>query len=183
LPRLFVAVDIPEPIKTDLAALASTVAGARCVGAAEIHLTLRFIGEIDPHTFAAIKNALSEIGFPQFPLSLRGVGHFPPHGHPRVLWVGLDAGRELTLLQQEIESALKRSGIPGEERRFSPHITLARFKEPSSAAVARFEASYRELAFPPFEVNEFILYSSVLSPRGAVHSKEAVYSCSGTASL
>jgi 2'-5' RNA ligase len=92
-----------------------------------------------------------------------------------VLWVGLEQRPELILLQQQIETALLQAGIPAEERPFSPHITLARLKETPSSVVARFEAAHRGLTFPPFEVNEFILYSSTLTPRGAIHNKEEVY--------
>ena len=175
MPRLFVAIDLPEPVKPPLSRLASEVSGAKLVGTGELHLTLRFIGEVDEDTCSAIKTALSAVSFTRFPMSLLGVGHFPPYGYPRVLWVGVEHRYELLLLQKDVESALQQTGIPAEERRFSPHITLARLKGTPSAMVTRFEASHRDLYFPPFEVAEFILYSSVLTPHGAVHSKEAVY--------
>ena len=175
MPRLFVAIDLPEPVKSPLSHMSGEIPGVKWVGAAEIHLTLRFIGEVDLRTCSRIKSALSGVSFVPFSLSLSGVGHFPPHGHPRVLWVGLEQRPELVLLQQRIEATLLQAGIPAEERPFSPHITLARLKETPAAVVARFEAAHRGLTFPPFEVNEFILYSSVLTPRGAIHNKEAVY--------
>lgn len=175
MPRLFVAIDLPEPVKNPLSHMSGEIPGVKWAGAAEIHLTLRFIGEVDLRTCSRIKTALSAVSFVPFTLSVSGVGHFPPHGHPRVLWVGLEQRPELILLQQQIEAALLQAGIPAEGRPFSPHITLARLKETPSSVVARFEAAHRGLTFPPFEVNEFILYSSVLTPRGAIHNKEAVY--------
>lgn len=178
MPRLFIAIDLPERVKFALSQLAGEVPGARWVGASEIHLTLRFIGEISPQVLSSIKSALTSVSFSPFMLSLSGVGHFPPHGHPRVLWVGLEKGPELVSLQKRIESAVQQAAIPPEERPFSPHITLARLKETPAAAVARFEAAHRGLAFVPFPVEEFILYSSILTPRGAIHKKEAVYRCS-----
>lgn len=175
MPRLFIAIDLPESLKASLCNMFCEIPGARWVGAAEIHLTLRFIGEVAPSTFAQIKSALSTISFAPFPLSLAGVGHFPPKGHPRVLWVGLERSSELFRLQRDIEIALQGAGVPAEERPFSPHITLARLKDPSPALVARFEAAHSGTAFAPFETDRFVLYSSVLTPRGAIHKKEQLY--------
>ena len=175
MPRLFVAIDLPETVKSSLSQISGEMAGAKWVAGAEIHLTLRFIGEVDPETFSRIRKKLSAVSSPPFALSLTGVGHFPPHGHPRVLWVGLEPRPELVLLQQQVEAALQQTGIAAEERPFSPHITLARLKETPASAVARFETLHAGLALPPFEVPEFILYSSVLTPRGAIHRKEEIY--------
>lgn len=175
MPRLFIAIDLPEQVKHPLSQMAGEIPGAKWVAAAEIHLTLRFIGEVPPGTCSSIMSALSGVSFAPFALSVSGIGHFPPHGHPRVLWVGLERHPELIRLQQQIEAVLLQTGIAAEDRPFSPHITLARLKETPSPAVARFEAVHRGLAFPPIEVTEFVLYSSVLTPRGAVHHKEAVY--------
>lgn len=175
--RLFVAIDLPEQIKRTLARFSSEIPSARWVGSEELHLTMRFIGEVDQETFSSIKTVLAGVKFPAFPLSICGVGHFPPGRHPRVLWVGLGPCDPLIQLQQEIEIALLDAGITADERPFSPHITLARFKESVPAAVERFEKAHLEFACPSFEVNHFILYSSVLTPRGAIHTKEAVYRC------
>lgn len=177
MPRLFVAVELPEQVKAELSRLARRISGARCVGASELHLTLRFIGEVDEASVALIKKALSDVRFSSFPLALKGVGHFPPHGQPRVLWVGLETHPELIRLQQQVEDALQRAGLPPETRGFSPHITLARFKEPRAREVAAFEAEHKGLAYPPTDVTEFILFSSVLSPKGATHTRECVYCC------
>jgi 2'-5' RNA ligase len=94
-----------------------------------------------------------------------------------VLWVGLGPCDPLIQLQQDIEIALLDAGTTADERHFSPHITLARFKESVPAAVERFEKAHLDFTCPSFEVNHFILYSSVLTPRGAIHTKEAVYRC------
>ncbi len=175
LPRLFVAIDLPEEIKASLSQLSCAVPGARWVSPSEIHLTLRFIGDVEPQTVAKIKKALSGIQFTSFPLRVAGVGHFPPRGLPRVLWLGLEPRPELMELQQRIESALQQAGVPPEERPFSPHITLARLKETPPAAVASFESLHRALDSPPFPVREYVLYSSVLTPKGAIHRKEEIY--------
>jgi len=177
MPRLFIAVDLPAALKTAFSGFSGELPLARWVSPEELHLTLRFIGEVDQGTLSAISSALSRIRFAPFPLTLGGVGHFPPGQRPRVLWVGLAPCPALMQLQMELELALLEIGIPAEGRRFSPHLTLARLKETLPAAVSAFEIRHRDLACPPFEVGEFILYSSLLTAKGAIHSKEAVYSC------
>lgn len=177
MPRLFVAVDLPEAVKATLAGLPRDLPGARWVGAEELHLTLRFIGEVDQRTFLAVKEALAAVRFSAFPLTLCRVGHFPPRKIPRVLWVGMDQSEPLAGLQQQVELALVDAAIPPDDRPFSPHITLARFKETTSSAVGIFEKAHADFVCPSFEVTEFILYSSVLTPKGAIHTKEAIYPC------
>ena len=177
MPRLFVAIDIPEAIRNALTRLAGELPAARWVPEEQLHLTLRFIGEVGPQTCSAITGALSGLSFPRFSLALSGVGHFPPGKHPRVLWVGMEPNDALTRLHQEVELALLSTDIAPDERRFSPHLTLARLKDTAPGAVSWFEARHAELAFPPFEVSEAVLYSSVLTNQGAIHSREAAIRC------
>ena len=180
MPRLFVAIDLPPRVKTVLAELSPELPGVRWVSQQELHLTLRFLGEVSEANCSTVKGALSSVGFASFPLAIRGVGHFPPTGHPRVLWVGLTPCQELLQLQLEIERVLNGVDVPAEQRRFSPHVTLARLKDTPVAALNRFETRHVELACPSFEASEFILYASTLSRQGAIHSKEAVYPCRQT---
>ena len=177
MPRLFVAIDIPEEIKETLGRLVRELPVAHWVPADQIHLTLRFIGEVGEQACAAIKGALLGLSFHSFPLSLQGTGHFPPGRRPRVLWVGMQSSEALLALRQELELALTDVGIPPDERPFSPHLTLARLRETAPAAVSHFELRHGTLDFPPFEVREVVLYSSVLSNRGALHSREAALRC------
>jgi len=177
MPRLFVAIDIPEEIKQDLARLTGELPGAAWVPAGQIHLTLRFIGEVGPQPFAAVKAALSGLRFTGFPLAIRGTGHFPPGRHPRVLWAGVEPSDGLDRLYGELGLSLLAAGIPPEERPFSPHITLARLKESAPARVSSFEGRHGGLAYPPLPVREVVLYSSTLKSEGAVHSKELTVRC------
>lgn len=179
MPRLFVAIDIPGQIKEALTQFTRELPAARWVPSDQIHLTLRFIGETGPQALAAIKGALAGIRFHSFKLALHGAGHFPPGKHPRVLWVGVEANPRLMELYQDLELALLEVGIPREERPFSPHLTLARLKTSAPAAVGGFESRHGELVFAPFEVREVILYSSVLTNEGAIHTREAVTPCQG----
>jgi RNA 2',3'-cyclic 3'-phosphodiesterase len=180
MPRLFLAIDLPDEIKASLTGFTRELPSAKWVGPEELHLTLRFIGEVDEKTCSLIKGALSKLSFEAFPLTLCGVGHFPPGKHPRVLWVGMDPSNSLMRLQQELELALIDAGIAPDERRFSPHITLARLKESAPGMVLRFETAHADLACAPFQVREFILFSSILTHQGAIHNKEAIYPCQGS---
>jgi len=173
--RLFVAVDLPECAKDQLAEVRCELPAARWVPVEQLHLTLRFIGEVDRATFQLIKKALASVHVDKFPLTLRGVGHFPPGKHPRVLWVGMDPAPQLLRLQQQVEDVLRELGLPGEERRFSPHITLARLQDAPAGAVTAFEARHQSFSCPPFTVDDFHLYSSVLGAKGATHHREATY--------
>ena len=173
--RLFVAIDLPEEIRKSVADIGRGLPGGRRVPLEQLHLTLRFIGEADNETFAAVRSALAGIMGSAFPMALRGVGHFPTGRHPRVLWVGLAESAPLMALRQEVELALIGAGIPPEERRFSPHLTLARLKETPPGQVIALEERYRDFDAGPFPVTEFHLYSSALTRNGAIHTREATY--------
>ncbi|TSK07413.1 MAG: RNA 2',3'-cyclic phosphodiesterase [Geobacter sp.] len=173
--RLFIAIELPGEIKKTLSSLCCDLPGIRWVPPDQIHLTLRFLGDVQPKEMTRLKEALAAIVFASFPLTVQGVGHFPSHGHPRVLWIGLENSSSLLDLQRRIETAVTGVGIIPEERGFSPHITIARIKENASAAVALFEAKHRQLSFPLFNVHDFMLFSSVLGPKGATHRKEKTF--------
>lgn len=177
--RLFVAIDLPEKVKEEVAGLAGSLPGGRWVPMEQLHLTLRFIGEVDEAQFQEIKSALTLVEGRAFPLALKGVGHFPSGKHPRVLWIGLEANELLPELYQRVESALAAAGISPEERRFSPHITIARLKETPATAVAAFEERHAPFQAGPFPVAEFHLYSSALTREGAIHTREATYPLAG----
>lgn len=173
--RLFIAIELPVEMKKTLSSYRCDLPGMRWVPSDQIHLTLRFLGDVPPKESARLKEALAAIAFAPFPLTVQGIGHFPHHGQPRVLWIGLEASPPLLELQGRIEAAVTGTGIVPDERRFSPHITIARIKENASAAVALFEAKHRQLCFPPFTVSDFILFSSVLGPAGATHRREETF--------
>lgn len=175
--RLFVALDLPEDVKDSLHWLCSefAVPGARWVSMEQLHLTLRFIGDADEERFQAIRNSLSLIRAPQFSLHMEGTGRFPPRGAPHVLWVGLSGSSTLLQIRKQVEEAVQLAGIPSENRPFSPHITLARLRDASSSAVNSFLERTKEFRTHPFTVSEFRLYSSTLTPKGAIHTCEASY--------
>jgi 2'-5' RNA ligase len=141
----------------------------------QIHLTLRFIGEVDSSSCGRITDALSEVRADPFELQVKGIGHFPPRRTPKVLWLGLDQSEPLLQLQRRVEAKLQQSGLTPEGRKFSAHITIARFNNPHLDKVAAFMAAHSLFELPPFRAKEFHLYSSFLTSGGAVHTLEASY--------
>lgn len=173
--RLFVSVELPDDVKATLARIGYDVPGARWLEPDELHLTVRFIGEVDGVLFADVLAALEEVRLAPFTLSLRSVGHFPPRGEPRILWAGLERSPELTALHNKVESALVRAGVEPEPRKFLPHVTLARLRGTPERAVGSFIALNGLHRSAPFAVHDFQLFSSNLSGKRAVHRQEAVY--------
>jgi len=172
--RLFTAIDLPAAIQDRLHQLGRQVHGARAVPADQLHLTLTFIGEVDDHLLPPIHQALAAIATPPFAIVLQGIGCFPSRGPARIVWAGVRDQPLLHHLHSLIETALVPCGIAGDTRIYSPHITLARIRTP-----AAFDRSFlhRHTAFTTEEiaVPEFVLYSSRLTPQGAIHTVERRY--------
>ncbi|OGQ97535.1 MAG: 2'-5' RNA ligase [Deltaproteobacteria bacterium RIFOXYD12_FULL_57_12] len=173
--RLFVAIDLPDDVRAGLADLCFGIPGAKWVPPEQIHLTLRFIGEVDGAIFQDISETLADLRTPGFSLRLKGVGHFPPRKPPRVLWVGVEPQPVLIQLRNKVETALIRLGLLPEGRKFAPHITLARLHNTPLNKIGNFLAGNSLFECPPFPVATFQLYSSVLTPKGAIHTIETVY--------
>jgi 2'-5' RNA ligase len=173
--RIFLALRLNEIAISLLKNLGGTAPGARPVPAEQIHLTMRFIGEVDGTVFKDIRERLLDLDSPVVTLAVKGVGHFPPRGAPRVLWAGIAPSAELMMLRNRINSLLRQCGIDHDPRKFHPHVTLARLKNTSAAKVAKFLTENHDLAVPPFRVNELTLFSSILSSKGAVHNVENRY--------
>ncbi len=173
--RLFVALDLPQTVKEQLALLCCGLPGARWERTEQLHLTLRFIGETDGTRRQEISEALAAVLCPPFSLQLKGVGFFPPRQEPHILWVGLEKSEPLLRLRQQIEAALKRIGVEPEGRKFMPHITLARLRGTSADKVGNWLVQHSLFTAPPVAVTAFRLYRSVLAPDGAKHFAEAEY--------
>lgn len=177
--RLFVSIELPDDVKHALSRLSGDVPGARWLQLDEMHLTVRFIGEVDGLVYDDVVAALDEVRVAPFELALRGVGHFPPRGEPRILWAGLERSDGLRVLHDRVESALVRAGVESEHRKFSPHVTVARLRGTPARAVGSFIAMNGLFRASPFEVREFHLFSSSLGAKRAVHSCEATYPLDG----
>jgi RNA 2',3'-cyclic 3'-phosphodiesterase len=177
MPRLFIAIDLPDAAKQQLGELCSGIDGAKWVKREQMHLTLRFIGDVDDASLAGIQNVLEKITAPSFEMHLEAVGQFPAKGKPRVTWAGVKAPAELSGLQTHISTALNTLGLPPEDYPFSPHITLARLKTPpSSESVRQFFARNAAFKTGAFPVSEYILFSSVLSAQGSRYQQEGIFS-------
>jgi 2'-5' RNA ligase len=173
--RLFVALDFPEQVRLELGRLCFGLKGAKWMTEDQLHLTVRFIGEVDGAVFRDIKEALQTVTAEPFDLELRGIGFFPPKRNPEILWVGTEKNPSLDHLRNKIESTIVRAGVPPEGRKFTPHVTLARLKETPVPHVARYIAQYGLFRVAPFPVSEFYLYSSFLGSEAAIHTIEATY--------
>lgn len=175
--RLFIAIDLPSSVRTQVANVCFGVPGVRWVTEDQIHLTLRFVGEVGDPTYHDLREMLTTVDVAPFTLTLEGAGFFPPRKNPRVLWVGVEANPSLLSLASEIESVVQSAGLPAEQRKFHPHITVARLK-PRAFTPERIipwlqaNALFRVADIP---VTEFHLYSSLLKPQGAVHRLEQTY--------
>ncbi|MGF1477761.1 MAG: RNA 2',3'-cyclic phosphodiesterase [Geminicoccaceae bacterium] len=176
MPRLFVALELPEWLRERLSILQQGLPDVRWVPPEQMHITLRFIGEVDRPTFHETMYALANVGTRPFDLELKGLGHFPPRGPLRQLWVGVVAHPELLHLKRRIDRALRDIGVEAEGRKFSPHVTLGRFRlPPPENRLASFLRRHGLFAAPAFPVSDFHLVSSALHPDGAIHEIEASY--------
>jgi 2'-5' RNA ligase len=172
--RLFVALQLPETVRERLVALQGGVPGARWANSDQMHLTLRFIGEVDGNVAHDIDDALAGIRAPSFTLELAGVGEFGGK-NPRALWAGVRPNEALAHLHKKIETALQRIGLPAESRKFSAHVTLARMKGAPQEKIVQFLTHYALFASGPFGIDDFVLFSSHLSHSGSIYHPERVY--------
>ena len=121
MPRLFIAIDLPEEIKEEMSHLCTGLPGARWVPDEQLHLTLRFIGEVDHSLVAELYSRLEEVKHKPFPLHIKGLGVFPNLSKPRVLWVGLKKRTALVELRKKVDSIVRKLDIPLEKS--SPHTS------------------------------------------------------------
>lgn len=177
--RAFIAIELPEELRDRLAREQSrfraAAPDARWTRPEGIHLTLKFLGEISNEQVTQVKEALDKIGpFEPFAIRAKGFGFFPDARRPRVFWAGLDAPPKLAQLAARIENAMAALGFTPENRAFSPHLTLARFKEPRpQPKLQALIAEQGEAALGGFDASEFYLWESKLSPQGAQYRKVA----------
>ena len=167
--RLFVALRPPKPMRERLLGLMGGVASARWQRDDQLHLTLRFVGEVDRHRASDIVAALGAVHHPRFPLALDGVGQFDRKGRIDALWVGITPHDAVKALRLKVEQALARVGVAPEGRAFLPHITIARFSRSAGALSALMPEGWT-VRSEPFEMGAFCLYESDLSHDGAVYS-------------
>jgi len=177
--RLFVGLEIPETVKSHLAMLMSGVGGARWQSAEQMHITLRFIGEVGQSRLPDINSALGRIRVPAFQLQLRGVDIFGEVNKPRSLWTGVEPAAPIQHLRDKVEQALVRTGLPGETRKFKPHLTLARFGREKPRRLADYLTGHNDFATVTFPVTEFVLFESLLGHTGSTYVPLERYALEG----
>jgi 2'-5' RNA ligase len=175
--RLFVALRPPEPVRELLLAAMNDDPGIRWQDDDQLHLTLAFLGEVDRRVEQDLADALASVSLPPFELQIRGVGHFERKGAPSALWAGLAPSEPLARLQQRVVGACRRSGLEPDRNAFRPHVTLARLNR-SSPPAGHWLAAHGTLRSEPWEVREFVLYESRLSPGGSIYEPLVSFSLS-----
>lgn len=169
--RLFVALTLPLAVRDVLEDLSEPLPGVSWTKAEQLHVTLRFVGDVPDDQLDALSVRLEKVQVAPFILPIEGIGTFPPGRPPRILWIGTGSGHpRLFQLRQRVDDALLASGLQLDVRTFHPHVTLARSTEDAAAAVTHWTHTHRDLAAPPFRVEAFDLYASELGPEGAVHT-------------
>ena len=171
--RLFVAIRPPEDIREQLLDLMEGVPDMRWQRDEQLHLTLRFIGEVDRPIGEDLAMALDRIRFDELGLSLDGVGQFEKRRHG-ALWAGVWPKDQLKLLNAKVERACQSAGLEPERRAYHPHITLARWKG-KAPLLGRFLELHGGLTSDPWDVGEFILYESRLGHEGAHYEPVVTY--------
>jgi 2'-5' RNA ligase len=185
--RVFVALDIPEEVRAALGALVARLRpvsrAARWTRIEGVHLTLKFIGEIQPEKIEAIQASLAQIRFPR-PIGMKfhNVGFFPNERRPSVFWAGVETDAELGGLAAAVEASLEPLGIAKERRTFSPHLTLARFKTIDGSTLNRLDEAISiagPLEFGAGIAKDFHLYQSILKPGGAEYTRLTTFRFAG----
>lgn len=168
--RLFIAVETPPAVAAHLVGIVPAASGIRPTPAAQVHLTLRFLGECDAEQAGRIAAALDTLAAEDFALRVTGAGRFRGQ-QGSVLWAGLAPCLALDALYAAVTDALKSAGIAPERRHFRAHLTLARCRPTVPDALLRdWVAAHRELAVPPWQAHRFVLFESRLDQQGATHA-------------
>jgi 2'-5' RNA ligase len=196
--RLFIALDIDEPIREHIARFIEGVRGfapeARWVRPESLHVTLKFIGENPDAAIPPIKQVLETAAFSEFEIRFQNYGFFPSPKSARVFWAGIAAGPQLVSLAAAVDERMAALGMPKEEHAFSPHLTLARSAGRSASprrhhedrANRSFQHLQERLAalpapeFGTMMAREFFLYQSQLSPKGSKYTKLARFAPNST---
>lgn len=184
--RTFIAIALPKEIKDYLSNLQTQLkasgADVKWVAAQNIHLTLKFLGEIEAKKLEEISFILKDVsrGKNPFSVSLSCLGAFPKIHFPRIIWIGLDKGdKEIKEIAQELEQKIEKTGVPAESKPFSSHITIGRTKSMLNRdkLIVNFkiQEDFLKQYHPEFNVTKITLFKSTLTPKGPIYEvlKEA----------
>ena len=179
--RSFIAIEIPETILQKFAIVTNLLpvgqsGGIRWIHPSNIHLTLRFLGNISPNDLDGLGRILNGITIKHsvFKVTIQKVGAFPNRYSPRIVWVGVDPTPELLQIQDEIETQLTQMDYKSENRPFTPHVTIGRvsdhFKQVNPSLISEILARFQNEYFGSYFANEIKLFRSELRPTGAIYS-------------
>lgn len=172
--RLFVALRPPRPVRDLLRTAMHGISAARWQDDDQLHLTLRFIGEVDRHRAEDIAAALGSLHAAAITARVAGVGMFERKGWPHTVWAGVEPAAALAALHRKVGQLLARVGIAAETRAFVPHVTLARLNR-SAGPVAPFLTLHSDLASAPFVFDHVTLYESEMGHGGSRYHPVARY--------
>lgn len=173
MPRLFLGLALPEPVKDRLLTWTADIDGARWQSRQQLHLTLCFLGEVAPPRVPAVFRALDGLESPSFFLEPVGTGCFGNPENPRNLWAGVQPAAPVTTVYDELCQRLAGAGFPVEARRFHPHITLARFSRRGGGPAGEFLERFRGQTAPVFPVDVVSLFLSQPGPEGSRYHRLA----------
>lgn len=166
--RLFVAIRLPRAVRERLLAIAGGVFGVRWQTDDQLHLTLRFVGDVDRHGAEDVAAALLSVNARPFDVALIGGGRFGEGTRAGSLWIGVAPHESLVALHKKIDAACRRAGVPSERRAYLPHITVGRFGRTAGLADAFLERAAAATG-APFTIDSFGLYESRLGSEGAAY--------------
>ena len=158
-----------------MALLATPIDGARWVPEENLHITVRFIGEVAENVAEDLAEALHGVRASTFSVSIAGAGHFESRKRVRTLWLDVEKNEALQALHDRIDSVLVRAGLEPERRRYKPHVTLARLKEARPATVRDWLAANGMFRAIPYRVDRFVLFSSHLGRNGSIYTPEVEF--------
>ena len=173
--RLFVAIPLPDHVRADLKNLCSGLPGAKWVEAENMHVSLRFIGEVGLSDADEVHHMLGRVTSPAFDLTIAGVGCFQSRHKIRTLWAGVEKQQLLSHLREKVETVVVHAGFEPERRKFKAHITLARFKNSTSPRIGAFIEHHNRFRSRPFRIDHFTLFRSHLGNEGAHYEALAEY--------
>jgi len=176
--RLFVAVDIDDNLRknmTPLLKLLSSFKGIKAVEPENLHITLKFLGEVDEIKLEKVKNELDKIEFSPFEIKFKGIGFFPNPNYMRVIWIGVE-GDGIYDLADKIEKSMKRVGFK-KDKEFKAHLTVGRVKRIDQNSKSRLlkELEGYDVEYGKMTVKNFRLKRSTLTPKGPIYDDVAIY--------
>lgn len=174
--RIFIGIPIPKNIIKHISTLQGGIPGANWVPPENYHISLRFIGEVNETIKEDIAEALEDIAFPTFKISLQGIGIFSQKDIPHHLWIKPTPEESLINLYRKIETHLTNQlSLKAETRKFTPHLTIAKLKDANVGKVGQFIEWHNLFKTPEFEITEYALYQSHLTNNGPIYQPLDLY--------